>query len=250
MNPITRGEDARKNSGPALISMPEYENHPKQRGSTFLFAMPRSGSTLCMRLIACACMTKVTGDREKEFYQGLVAAHKYSTGGFYGKPEELDKQGVFYDRYCGASEEVDQRMTAYYIYNLLFKGAGYGFAKTTIIGFGNELVEPVCNMIREMNDVSLHPINVAWLMRDHQEIVNSLQTTEGPGKETSIDLPDVVFGMLSDQQKQFRSNYELGDVIINYKDLVSNPKETLLKLKPCHYPNDNIISQVMSRKLR
>jgi hypothetical protein len=255
MNPFQKGEQAKSGLYRPVIAssnaeMMAYENNPKIKGSTFLFAMPRSGSTLCMRLITCACLTKVTGDREKEFYEGLVTVHKYSTGGIYGKPEELEKQGVFYDRYCGPSEEVDQRMTAYHIHNLLFKGAGYGFAKTTILGFNNYLVEPVCNMIREMNEVSYYPIKIAWLMRDHEEIEKSFQTTDGPGMSWSNTMPGIVRELLAQQQQQFRSNYELGDAVINYKDLITNPKETILKLKPCHYPNDNIISQVMSRKLR
>lgn len=240
----------RAHSAPAPVA--KYENDPRPKGVTFLFAQPRSGSTLALRLLANACHTRVVGDHDLKFYESVLGVYDSAlSGGQYGYPPDLEKADVFPDTYRDKDEETDRRMISHYLRYLIFRGVGNaGFHKTTILGFANTMVEPFVTMLREMGETSNYPINIAWLMRDHSEIIKSMATREGPGQETAIKKPEVLEHLLDLQYNQFRSSYELGDALIKYEDLVAKPLETVLKLKPCHYPDDNIIFQVMRKKLR
>jgi hypothetical protein len=242
MTPQERAERAR----PGAYKIAEYENKPRTKGYTFLFAQPRSGSTLLMRLMKLACLTNVTGDRPIEFYRSVFQLF-YSSG--VGKKEDfnvMENNNIFMDTYIGNTK----KMCSYHINQALNGGIHYGFQKTTIIGFNNQLTEQFVCMLREMYEDSSTPLTIGFLTRDHDDIVKSFQTRDGPGKETAMSNPDVVKGLLENQYQQFRSSYEIGDVLIKYEDLIQDPIKWLLKLQCQHHPSPSKVEEVMNRVIR
>lgn len=257
-NIMDRGEQARKGAGSYadtqkssyLARAADWENNRKGCSMTVMLSQPRSGSTLMMRMNNQACYTHVSGDHDLEFYQAMITIYNtYSTGGQYGRIEELDLNGIFSDTYRNRSREQDERMIGWHVLNLLMR-APHGFTKSTILGFGNQMVEPFLEMIRSIADKGNSPVHVVFLTRDHNDIVKSLQTKEGPGQEAAIKNPEVVLELLDNQFQQFRSCYEIGDQIIKYEDILEDPLKQLLRLKPQHYPNEEMVKKVMKLKIR
>lgn len=257
-NIMDRGEQARKGAGSHLSMYPDgylaraadWHNNRRGYNMTIMLSQPRSGSTLMMRMTNQACYTHVSGDHDLSFYEALITVYNtYSTGGQYGRIEELDLKGIFSDTYRNRSREQDERSIGWHILNLLMR-APHGFTKSTILGFGNQVVEPFLEMVREISDKGNSPINVVFLTRNHNEIVRSLQTKEGPGQEAAIKNPEVVLELLDNQLQQFRSCYEIGDQIIKYEEILEDPLKQLLRLKPQYYPNEEMVKKVMNLRIR
>jgi len=228
------------------LTLGQYENK-NARYARICIAQPRSGSTLLMRLMSIAGMSRVSGEYHTSYYEGLIKAHEsHMKDKTFGRMEDLDKAGIFSDMNGGESMEQHHRMTCYYLKNLLCPGA---FTKVTTIGFGNDLTEGFIAMIRDMQESDCK-IDICFLTRDHGEILRSLQTTDGPGKEAAIKNPHMVLDMLEKQQASFKEFSELGDRWIKYDDLVSEPRKTLCRIGSYHYPRQEWVDKVMSRKIR
>jgi hypothetical protein len=143
-------------------------------------------------------------------------------------------------------------ITRYYLQKILYgRQAPHGFWKTTQIGFYNEDVSEMVNMIRELHEgFTAAPLNIIWLTRDPLEVVKSYQTTRGPGQKDAIANPEIMEKVLIRQHEQFRACFKLGDIKLTYNQLCETPKKVLLKLCPRLYPKDEIIGPIMSHKLR
>lgn len=257
MNPNTRPEKARAGSfAPAIQDGSEraqYENDHRPKNMIVVLSQPRCGSTLLMRLMNIACMTHVVGDHDAEFYESLVRVYRSFDTGFptYKSIIDCEKEGVFCDTYRGMDKAADRRLVTYQIKGILTRTSGSCFVKTGIVGFGNDITEEFVSMLRDMEeDGGVNPIKIAFLTRNHDDIIKSFQTREGPGQKAAIENPNGLRDMLEYQLAQFKSCYELGDIFIKYEDLVANPKDVLLKLRPRHYPNDDLIQKIMSNKIR
>jgi hypothetical protein len=215
-------------------------------------SMPRSGSTLLMRLMA-AHGSPVTGDVTREFYQSILGVfNHFDTHAIYGSMKQLEANGVFMDSYRGDQQKACDMITRYYLEKLLYgRQSPHGFWKTTQIGFYNQDVAEMVNMIRELHEgFTAAPLNIIWLTRDPLEVVKSFQTTKGPGQKDAIANPEILNGMLTQQHEQFRACFKLGDIKLTYNQLCEDPKKVLLKLRPRLYPKDEIIEPIMKVKLR
>lgn len=228
----------------------KYENSPRKRSTIIVLSQPRCGSTLLMRLVNLACMTHVVGDHDIGFYESLVGVYNsFGSGGpTYKSIPECEREGIFSATYRGIGMKQDRRLSSYYIMCMLTRTCGPSFAKTGIIGFNNNLTEKFVEMLREIE--SSNPIKIVFLTRNHADIVKSFQTREGPGQQVAKDNPDQLLELLDNQLKQFKSCYELGDIMLRYEDLIKDPHKWLLRMQPRHYPRPEIIEEVMSRKIR
>ena len=93
MTPQERAERARP--GAYKQEMAKYENDPRTKGYTFLFAQPRSGSTLLMRLMKLACHTNVVGDQDLNVYKAINALCINSFDGVYGDLQSMENNNIF-----------------------------------------------------------------------------------------------------------------------------------------------------------
>lgn len=223
---------------------------------TIVFAQPRSGSTLLMRLMGLIGKCDVVGDRDPEFFQKLRELwDRENTVEHYGNLAELEADGVFADTYIAPSKKQARDALRFNLISMLMNpGNGCSpckFMKTTLVGFGDDSLTGTVQWIRELyeHDAAVD-LQVVWLTRDHDEIVKSFQTKEGPGQDVSLEKPELLKKMLWLQRCLQKEAYELGDITINYSDLIADPKSVMLKLKPAHYPIDWKIQRIMDRKLR
>lgn len=248
-------------ANPNIFNSHEYRQEAMRKPLkiTFIFAQPRSGSTLLLRLLNMACLTETIGDRPTAFYEGIITAYqalKDPKFGQFGSILVAEEKGEFWDEFRSSSrmreEYLMRDMVALMLGQHNWKSS---YSKTTSLGFGNDLVEPCADMLRDMYDVegayaNSFDLTIAFLVRDHDEIVTSFQTKEGPGQKAVIDNPSVCHDMLSKQRDQFKAVRDLSDPWITYNKLCEDPMGVLKKLNPLYQPNQRVIDSIMSKKLR
>lgn len=232
-------------------------SYAKPAKITALISQPRSGSTLVLRLMNLACLTHMVGDKPDTFYRALLDMYMCLGTGIYGNPVELEKNNVFPDEYRNSSIKREKYLFEMYCGLMLGDGAHCsGYFKTTILGWNNQMVEPFVEMLRDVYHADRSPnhrsydLRIVFLTRNHDDIIKSFQTREGPGKQTAIEKPEVVRGLLEDQLKQFKQAKDLDDYLITYDDLINDPIKQLKKLNPIYTPDERMVKQVMSKILR
>lgn len=240
-----------------MINSNDYYKGIRERkiipASMICFAFPRSGSTLLMRLLKEACNVSVMGDFDLTFYKSIMDIRNfYRDDGIYGSCLEVDN--TFPDKYRG--KEINQclRMVDYHLRNIFLPSAGSCFSKTTILGFGNNLLSDYVDMIRDMYsyDFNPAPLKIVWLTRDKNDCAESLWKKYSTLISASCEdeFKKININLLEEQHKQFKECFELGDVAISYDDLINNTEETLVKLTPSYYPRKDIITKVIGKVLR
>lgn len=238
---------------PAFFQGIEYSNAKTQRTHRFTLVLcnPRSGSTLLLRLMNMACMSLMIGDHHPSYYESILTiANEMSKDGIYGHPINLEKQKFFPDTYRGSSIRRDRYLLERMIPQLLGREHYSSYHKTTILGFGNQLVVPFVQMMRDLYEDSEYDFRVCFLTRNHDEIIRSFATSESPAQDTAKESPERIKALLEEQGRQFKETYELGDQLIDYQDLISDPMKTLLKFNPIYSPNAGAVERIMKEKIR
>lgn len=227
------------------------------RAHIFVFAMPRSGSTLLMRLANQAGLCSVNGERPLGFYESLLGIHEqdYESLCQFGRMDDLEKNGVFMDTYAAMKPDSLRSMMAYHIKHLIFSDGTYTgskFAKITQLGFGNDLVKRFTDMLRQVYEYTWGTcaLQIVWLTRDDEEIVHSMQTLDHPSSQSAKEYPVALDLMLKNQRQQFKDAYELGDICLTYSQLLADPQKYLLRMQVSGYPSEDRIAKVMAKKLR
>lgn len=230
-----------------------YINKRKSVTHTFVVSQPRCGSTLLMRLYALSGYGGVMGDRSLGFYEAIQNLWRVTDhDAIYGSMTDIEKARIFADTYAGFDYIQEMNLRAYFLKNMLFcSDKPSKLSKSTILGFGNTFLTEFVQTLRELFDQSPpSKLQIVFLTRDHDEIIESMATKIGPGQQLAKDEPEVYKKLLDDQLEQMNDAYELGDTWIDYKALVSEPLEILLKMNPPSYPNEKILREVMAKKLR
>ncbi len=237
----------------SIRHLKDCETRPHKR--VFVFSQPRCGSTLLMRMMAGACLTNMIGDKSPEFYQGVLMVYNDTAaniGHYLESPVAKEAEGFFPDMYRGyESRERELWNVKNSLATCLFgKFLGSGYAKSTVLGFGNQLVKPMADMLRHAWD-DVDDLRIVWLTRPHDEIINSLQTRETPVPESFKDV-GVLKRYLEIQKQQFDEAFEFGDLKITYEDIVTKPDEILSakKLNPIYQPNMEALGKILANKIR
>lgn len=212
---------------------------------TVVLCQPRSGSTLMLRLMNSACMTHMVGDRHPSFYEGCVNIWRaLNHPGYYGHPITLE--GNFPAEYRGTSKAREFYNTRFAMSLNHGDGAfSSGYSKTTTVGFGNKLTQEYVQMLREFYDNSEYDLTIAFLTRDHDEIIRSMVKQ---GDSVATNHPDKFKDLLEDQLNQFKEATDLGDPWFTYQDLVSDPVKTLRKLNPLYAPAECMVEYIMENE--
>ncbi len=192
----------------------EYENNPKRIGSTVILAQPGCKAGLVARLLQQACYTNISVGHSVEFFEALLRINDDPIA----KENYIAEEGALF-KY--RNPEKDKRMIQYYLYCLMSNGsAGHHSLVTDVIGDGNQLVEPFLEMIREMS-TGTRQYKIIFITTNYRE-----------------PLAEAQF-------QQFRSAYELGDIILKIEDLENDPVDFLMKCNARHYPRINDINRVL-----
>ncbi len=222
--------------------------------NTIVFGFPRSGSTLLMRLMDMACSTPTKGDYPLKFYQGYMMMRKSLMGdGFFGPMIELESNNIFPDTYRGRNpESFAKHLYDYYLHHLFIGGTGGSFTKCTILGFGNDDLVPFVEMIRESfsGEHHRHGLKVVFLTRNKEDAALSLWNKTGHIYDSTEEqyIANTI-GLLEFQHEQMKEASEFGDVWIDYKDIITEPIKTLLKLQPSYYPDEIKVNQILERRI-
>lgn len=197
----------------------EYENQNKGGILNMVLTHPSVDVKFLAQLLCEGCMTRCGLDRGIELYQSCITIHNTTLNEM---EYELDQDShVVMPR---KDKARDLRMRDYHLLNLL-ACAGYGVFFIQQVGFGNDLVEPFIEMLRAVMEHDLRRMRIVYL--------------------TSENLTD---SLERDQFQQFREAYDLGDTVVKVEDLQKDPIEFLLKLRPQHYPNQDIVNQMVFGK--
>jgi hypothetical protein len=240
---------------PSVFQSYKYLMDSGERGikRTFLIGMPRSGTTLWARLIENACYTRCVGDKSLSFYEGLVRIYRdiKEANGKWMDYRQTEKQEVFADDIRGYhSKEAEMRNFRHVLANLLFANTfRHGFAKSTIIGFGNKLTVAFVEMLRDV--FAEDDLTICFMTRDIPSAVDSLRSKQ-PDMPPSIqcDWDMTAHTYYDDQRTQMRAATELGDVWIKYEDFIQDPIPFIKRSRPLYQPNATLVDEVMQLKLR
>lgn len=217
---------------------------------TLILAQPRSGSTLLLRLLNLACLTTCIGDRPIEFYEGIVKVWKsLMEPGIYGSLEEMERFGKFPDQWRGQSNARERYLFRYYT-SLLFSHAhSSGHSKTTQVGWGNKLVEPFVEMLRETyDDNENYDLRIVFLTRPDSEIAESLDRCNYWPDDPSlshVDWKAKAVELASKQRSQFKSVWMPGDVELTYEKLCADPIGSLIKCNPIFKPDVSSVNKII-----
>jgi hypothetical protein len=216
---------------------------------TFIFAQPRTGSTLLMRLLSGACLTRCVGDKHPEYYDSVLKIYQNvrdNQGQYLDAASEAEKSGIFPDEYRGyESREREMWNVRGAISQLLFGNTfGSGYAKATCIGLGSN-TEGFVTMLRELYEDD-EDLRIVWLFRNQDDIVKSM-LAKGALKEDGVPL---FKQLLTEQRAQFKNLYQLGDVELDYDKFITEPVKTLIKLNPIYSPNPQAVEKIMAKIIR
>lgn len=222
------------------LEIPSYNRY------TFLFAMPFSGSTFVMRLAAYHNHYGVKGDSDIETYKGLVSFwESYQRVAQYGNVDLMCERGEKPSRFVNSRQDNDKMLCEYSMKNLIYRNgmSGHGFCKATNIGYDNNLVGSVAEMIRSIHESNPHTANltIGFLTRDVDEII-----TEMKKRYTDV-YEEGIRPRLESQLEQFREAFELGDVMIKHADLMADPLSVMKKLKVHKIPTQEFIDYEIKR---
>lgn len=219
---------------------------------TFVFAQPRSGSTLLMRLMSGACLTKMVGDKAPQYYESALNIYENvrdNNGHYLDAVSECEKSGIFPDEYRGYESQKRETWNAKIaLGQLLFANSfGSGYAKATCIGLGSadsdDVVKRFADMLRELYDDD-EDLKIVWLTREPKDIVASLKS-----KGIEFD-EDSMLAALTKQRTAYSKAYEVGDVVLKYEDWIKEPVKTLMRLNPVYQPNPQAVERIMANVIR
>lgn len=230
----------------SLHNMRKEEENPRRR--VIIISQPRSGSTLLLRLLKGACMTRCIGDRAPIYYESLVNIYKdiKENQGLYGYGTMIES-GPFPDQFRGYQERWHELESfKWNLSGLLFgNNFGSGFTKTTMLGFANNITKDFTDMLRDVYEYD--DLRIVWLRRDHEDIVKSLMKVSMEHKEGD-DI--AAMNLLEKQRKEHNASYQLGDIVVKYSDLVADPIAILKKLNPMYAPDKKQVERIMNNVMR
>lgn len=236
----------------SIQSWQDTTARPHQR--TIVIAQPRSGSTLLIRLLEMACLSKTVGDKHPSYFEGILKIYqeiKNNNGQYLECLADADRENVFADEYRGYNSRKRELFNFRYTLSSLLFSASFrsGWMKTTLLGFGNDLMKPFVEMLKDVYEDDR--LTIVYLTRDHDEIIKSMFTSpEERVRRGAIQGEDKIREFLDAQRGQMRECQELGDVRITYQDLLSDPAKILKRCGAVYQPSPSAIQKVMSKKLR
>jgi hypothetical protein len=244
---------------PGLYSQWKYlteNSRTKHRKKlTFCIGMPRSGTTLWCRLLEGACYSRCVGDKTQNFFEGVIRLYRdiKENQGQYFDNTEAERKGIFADETRGYySRESELKNFRYLLANLLFANTfGHGFAKSTILGFGNLLLVPFVEMMREC--FAEDDLTFVFMTREIPDAVDSLRSRVKeemtPAHQADWDM--TAHSYYDKQLEQMRAATDLDDTIwIKYEKFIEDPMPFLRRSRPLYAPNQSLVDKIMAQKLR
>lgn len=228
----------------------------KHRGKIgILIGQPRSGTTLFLRLMHLACLTKMVGERHAHFYSKLLQLEKlFFEDASYGYMVSTECQNLFPDMHLAETKgEAHFRFTRVLSESLLGVNTIFqpGFCKVTTLGFGNDNLIPFVGMLRRY--FSHLDLKIIFMTRDHDAIIESFKTTDGPHKDSYQDENNIkeVRRMLKEQKEQMQEAFDFDtDSFISYEKFILDPTKYLKMINPIYIPNERAVQRVMEKKIR
>lgn len=228
----------------------------KHRGKIgILIGQPRSGTTLFLRLMHLACLTKMVGERHADFYQKLLDLEElFFKDASYGYMVNTECQNLFPDMHLSETkDEAKYRFTRILSESLMGINTIFqpGFCKVTTLGFGNQNLIPFVEMIRKY--FGHLDLKIIFMTRDHDAIIESFKTTDGPAKEFYQDENNIneVRRMLKEQKGQMQEAFDFdSDSFISYEKFILEPSKYLKMISPIYIPNEKAVARVMEKKIR
>jgi hypothetical protein len=228
----------------------------KHRGKIgIVIGQPRSGTTLFLRLMHLACLTKMVGERHADFYNHLLEMESlFFQDASYGYMINTESQGLFPDMHLAETKD-----SAHYRFSRILSESLFGvnstfepgFCKVTTLGFGKGDLVAFVNMIRKY--FGHLDLKIIFMSRDHDSIIESMITTEGAHKELYRDENNInlIRAMLVDQKKQMQEAYEFeSDSWVSYEKFITEPTKYLKLINPIYIPNEKAVARVMGKKIR
>lgn len=237
---------------PGLFHSLKYfqESEKKPLKKTVILGLPRSGTTLLARLLECACMSKCVGDKQDSYYSGLLDIYHNirDNKGQYTSYAEAERLNIFADESRAYdSREREMLNFSYVASQLLFANTfRSGYMKSTQIGFGNDLLVPFVEMVRDV--FQDHDLTIVFMKRDIQDAASSL-VNHHSNELTGEAMPTVV-ALYERQLEQMKEASELGDVHIKYEDFVKDPIPFLRRSNPLYAPNEAAVKRILEKILR
>lgn len=224
----------------------EQELKPIKR--TFLIGMPRSGTTLWARLMENACYSRCVGDKHDDFYHGILRIYNEikTNKGFYMDYVEAEKKDIFPDEIRAYhSRESELKNFRYVAANLLFANTfGGSAAKSTILGFTNNLLVPFVEMLRDL--FKEDDLTICFMIRNIDDAVASF-IQKNPNLS---DCEEITRREYEHQLSEMKKATDLGDVWIKYEDFIKDPIPFLRRSNPTYMPNPELVKGVMNKVLR
>lgn len=216
---------------------------------TMIFANPRSGSTLLMRLLNKACLTRCIGDRNKEFFEAVCDLWENKTGKNTSyRPSLYD--GSFPDEFSGYEDEAHlEKEYLNIIKNLLFTFPwSHGSMKSTVPGFNNTLIPRLAPIIDLFRDS--HEFTLVVLKRPAEEIAESFITTpDGPLFERE-DKRQAIIDTVGTQNEEFKKIMDFDTIQMTYEQLCREPEQCIEWCNPIYKLSPNVVADEMAKKIR
>jgi hypothetical protein len=232
----------------SLQYLTEQERKPIKR--TFVIGMPRSGTTLWMRLMEMACMSRCVGDKHESYFKGLLDMYHIAKKGgqYFDSLADAENKGLFPDEYRGFDSKQRELWNFHYAAaNLLFANTfRSGYAKSTQIGFTNFFLVEFVEMLRDLFEKD--DLTIVFMTRNRDAAARSL-IEKNPGTLTEADLMNTIEAY-DQQHAQMKQATRLGDVWIDFDKFVADPIPFLRRSNPLYLPNEAAVKRIMDKVIR
>lgn len=205
----------------------DWINKRNMGGNIFIIATPFSGADYLNAIIKAHGHHGLCHNTLATQINSLVAVW----GNYYGTLE-FDRFHKPTTTAVVNTDEIDSNMRKYNLRSLLFRNSSANLVAYTESHFFEDQLSTFVEFLRDIHDTPFtKTFKIVWLTRAADRIEDA----------SALDISKTQAEKII---QNFRSCYELGDININYEDLVRDPLAVLKKLRVKHFPTQAIIDKV------
>jgi hypothetical protein len=202
------------------------------RKRCLVIAQPRSGSTYMMRLAYFGTGAIVRGDINPNVLKAMID-YGYINHDVHAEihMERSFENEELRDNFVCADPIGYEKCVSYHCIESMLFGGGT-FRKFTMLGWGpvmKDYPSMLIDIVEKYEDFHNHKINIIFLVRDHEEIADSL-IKKLESEDRDHPPRQIIMDYAYEQRRAFNLARRLDDIIIGYDELCKDPLGVIDKM--------------------
>ena len=220
-----------------------------------VIGQPRSGSTWLMNMATYGCNMIPLGDRNIETDRACINYATSNTMAHFSVDAIRDiRNKKFIDNLMWFQDESSYNMRRYRNFvDMFFENAS--FRKITNLGWGYDAdkdIDKLMECIEGIEDYTNWKINIIFLVRDKEEIADSLaeKLPELFSKDDVDGFKRMTMNLVDVQKSRMLSARRIEDKVVDYSQLKSDPLSVLSLVNIYGYRPQSCLSEIINTKIK